>query len=57
MVSKRRPLLPDEPLLHADHKRPITRRDFLRYAATHVARAYDTDLLDRTCAHSLTGRL
>jgi len=29
MVSKRRPLLPDEPLLHADHKRPITRRDFL----------------------------
>ncbi len=29
MVSKRRPLLPDEPLLHANHKRPVTRRDFL----------------------------
>jgi hypothetical protein len=29
MVSKRRPLLPDEPLLHANHKRPVSRRDFL----------------------------
>ncbi len=28
-MSKRRPLSPDEPLLHRDHKRPHTRRDFL----------------------------
>ncbi len=29
MAKKRRTLSPDEPLRHPDHKRPITRRDFL----------------------------
>jgi hypothetical protein len=29
MSRKRRPLSPNEPLRHADHKRPVTRRDFL----------------------------
>lgn len=28
--KKNRPLHPDEPLLHPDHPRPVTRRDFLR---------------------------
>jgi len=27
---KYRPLLPDDPLYHADHARPVTRRDFIR---------------------------
>jgi hypothetical protein len=32
MAKKRkyRPLLPDDPLYHADHARPVTRRDFIR---------------------------
>jgi len=30
MAKRRQPLLPDAPLLHADHPRPVTRRDFLR---------------------------
>lgn len=31
MIKRRRqPLSPDAPLLHADHARPVTRRDFLR---------------------------
>lgn len=28
--NKNRPLHPDEPLLHPDHARPVTRRDFIR---------------------------
>lgn len=34
MAKKRTPLLPDAPLLHADHKRPVTRRDFLGHGLT-----------------------
>ena len=30
-MSRRRPLPPNAPLRHADHPRPVTRRDFLRY--------------------------
>ena len=30
MAKKRRSLHPDEPLYHADHPRPVSRRDFLR---------------------------
>jgi hypothetical protein len=30
MAKRRQPLSPDAPLLHADHPRPVTRRDFLR---------------------------
>ncbi|MCG6885801.1 MAG: general secretion pathway protein GspF [Proteobacteria bacterium] len=30
MAKKQRTLHPDEPLWHADHPRPVTRRDFLR---------------------------
>jgi hypothetical protein len=30
MSKRRQPLSPDAPLLHADHARPVTRRDFLR---------------------------
>ncbi len=30
MAKKRKSLQPDEPLFHADHPRPVTRRDFLR---------------------------
>lgn len=30
MAKKKRPIQPDEPLYHADHPRPVTRRDFLR---------------------------
>jgi hypothetical protein len=30
MAKKRQPLSPDAPLLHLDHGRPVTRRDFLR---------------------------
>ena len=29
MAKRRKPLSPDEPLYHANHKRPVTRRDFL----------------------------
>ena len=29
MANRRKPLSPDAPLSHADHKRPVTRRDFL----------------------------
>lgn len=30
MARKKRALHPDEPILHSDHSRPVTRRDFLR---------------------------
>jgi len=30
MAKKRKSLQPDEPLYHADHPKPVTRRDFLR---------------------------
>ena len=30
MAKRRKPLHPDAPLLHRDHSRPVTRRDFLR---------------------------
>ncbi|HEB94483.1 MAG TPA: general secretion pathway protein GspF [Gammaproteobacteria bacterium] len=30
MAKRRQPLHPDAPLYHADHPRPVTRRDFLR---------------------------
>ena len=30
MGKKRKPLHPDDPLLHPDHPRPVTRRDFIR---------------------------
>ena len=30
MAKRRQPLSPDAPLLHPDHPRPVTRRDFLR---------------------------
>lgn len=34
MTKKHTPLSPDAPLLHADHGRPVTRRDFLGYGLT-----------------------
>lgn len=30
MAKKRKPLHPDAPILHPDHPRPVTRRDFIR---------------------------
>ena len=34
MAKRRTPLSPDAPLLHLDHKRPVTRRDFLGHGLT-----------------------
>ncbi len=34
MTRQKTPLSPDTPLLHADHQRPVTRRDFLGYGLT-----------------------
>lgn len=34
MSKRRTPLSPNAPLLHADHSRPVTRRDFLGYGLT-----------------------
>ena len=37
MKKDRNGLSPDAPLLHADHSRPVSRRDFLRWSAAGTA--------------------